>query len=141
MSRESLTKLIFLFGLIGLAYGVHPGDGMNFKVIRNPDCDPARNCTPNVTKLIQVVVENAPANSIHFLLPGNISGAPLSVILIEAAPEPPKIQMNWTNFNSRNGKAFWNSIVMKDIITSYGVVLYNVSATLHFSSVTVTISG
>lgn len=102
------------------------GDDLVFKVIPNPDCDTLKGCPANETKLIQVVVERRDANSVHFLLSGNGSGTPTSVVMIEGPPKPSKLEVNWTNFLKHNGTDIWNSVKLKDTITSYGFIFYEV---------------
>lgn len=100
------------------------GDGITYKIIRNPNCDNDTSCPKNETKLIHIIARH-PDKTIHFLLPGSKPDAPLSVVMLESDTKPQNLQVNWTRFLARNG-TISNSITLNGTHTSYGMILNEV---------------
>nr|CDS30870.1 lysosomal protein NCU G1 B [Hymenolepis microstoma] len=106
-----------------------------YKIYRNPNCTVANNCTLNETKIIQVIVKQ-PNKTIHFLLPGNDSRAPISVIMLEADANADQVSVNWTKFLSQSG-GIASSISLKGVHTSYGFIINEFCVYIDFNDAAV----
>lgn len=100
-----------------------------FTIYRNPGCN-ATNCSVIETKLIQVIFKQ-PNKTVHFILPGNSSDAPLSFLMLEAEVNSDQLNVNWTRFQSRNEGLNRGSITLEGVRTSYGFILYEVNLPFH----------
>ncbi|KAM7537693.1 hypothetical protein Aperf_G00000076676 [Anoplocephala perfoliata] len=125
-SAETMLNLVHLVFIVSACYffgdlltNVEAAKG--FTVYENPGCNNASNCILNETKIVQVLVKQ-PNKTLHFILPGNGLGAPLSIIMLEADVNSDMLKVNWTKFLSRSG-GIQNTITLDGVHTSYGFIL------------------
>uniref|UniRef100_A0A0X3PLV3 Lysosomal transcription factor, NCU-G1 n=1 Tax=Schistocephalus solidus TaxID=70667 RepID=A0A0X3PLV3_SCHSO len=85
----------------------------------NPNCT-----TPcdGSTNFLYDVISRTSKGVVHFILPGNMTKTPISILMVEAANSK-EIQVNWTRFLNRTTSLFHESIILDSKINSYGIIL------------------
>uniref|UniRef100_A0A0X3PV31 Lysosomal transcription factor, NCU-G1 n=2 Tax=Schistocephalus solidus TaxID=70667 RepID=A0A0X3PV31_SCHSO len=114
-----LNSLVRTFAVLIFGLSSTEADLVNIHMYTNPNCT-----TPcdGSTNFLYDVISRTSKGVVHFILPGNMTKTPISILMVEAANSK-EIQVNWTRFLNRTTSLFHESIILDSKINSYGIIL------------------